>query len=315
MTDDPTLLVPDVVPPRHFGDLRDALAADGRVPADALARAKTPEETDAMLPDADAVCTFRTPDLDRAESLRWVQALSAGVDSYDREALREHDVVLTNVSGVHAEPIAEQTFAYMLAFERDLLTGIEQKRENLWMRYHGGELKGKTLGIIGLGAIGSRVAELGQAFGMTVVGTKRDPSNAPDAADEVLPADEHLAVCERADYLVLACPLTDATSELIGAPELRLLGDEGVLVNVARGEVVETDTLVGYLRGDRIRGAALDAFETEPLPEESPLWDLPNVVVTPHQAGTTPAWPRRCAEIIGANYEALCGRGEWVNQR
>lgn len=247
--------------------------------------------------------------LERAENLQWVQALSAGVDSYDREAFAEHDVVLTNASGVHAEPIGEQVLGYMLTFARRLHVGQRRKQEGTWFRYHGEELRGKTVGIVGVGAIGSRVAELTDAVGMRVVGTKRDPSSLSEdtaaVVDEIYAPEGLPKVLQQADYLVVACPLTEETRGLIGAAELRMLGREAVLVNVARGAVVDQDALTQSLRGDALRGAALDVFEAEPLPADSPLWDLPNVLITPHQAGSTPQWPQRCAAILGDNYEAL----------
>jgi len=308
-TDPPELHVAHAVPPETADDLIEAIAADGRVPEAAVTRGDTPGETEARLAEAEAVATFSLSDdqLDAA-ALEWVQALSAGVGSYDRDALADADVALTNLSGVHAEPIAEQTLGYMLTFARGLHVGQRQQADGQWLRYHGSELKGKTVGVVGVGAIGSRVAELADAVGMDVVGIKRDPGTPPAAADrlDALHGPDGLYdVLQDSDYLVLACPLTDDTEGMIGSDELRTLGRESYLVNVGRGAVVDQDALVRYLKADALAGAALDVFETEPLPEDSPLWDLPNALVTPHQSGTTPKWPERSAEIIGENYQRL----------
>ncbi|MFW5948807.1 MAG: D-2-hydroxyacid dehydrogenase [Halolamina sp.] len=298
---EPTLLLTHTVPPETSEQLLDALRAE--LPAADLLSAATPGETAERLPAADALITGRLDAdlLDDAE-IEWVQALSAGTDSYPQETLAERGIALTSAAGVHAEPIGEQVLGGMLAFERGFLDAMRQKERGSWERIEGGELQGKTLGVVGLGAIGSRVAELGSAFGMAVLGTKRDPSTAPDAVDECFGPEGYTDLCRRVDYLVLACPLTEETEGLIGADELRLLDGDAVLVNVARGAVVDEDALVRALQYGWIRGAVLDVFQTEPLPADSPLWTLSNVLLTPHMAGSTPKKAERWAEIIGENY-------------
>ena len=310
---DPTLLLTHTVSPDASEALIEALRAELSEPA--LLNAETPAEAEDLLPTADALITggLDADLLDDAD-IEWVQALSAGVDSYPQERLAARGIALTNASGVHAEPIGEQVLGAMLAFERGFLDAMEQKERRSWERIEGGELRGKTLGIVGVGAIGGRVAELGSAFGMEVLGTKRDPDTAPAAVDDCFGADEYTTVCRRADHLVLACPLTEETRGLIGAEELRLLGGDGVLVNVARGAVVEEDALVRALQYGRIRGAALDVFETEPLPADSPLWRLSNVLLTPHMAGSTPKKAERWAEIIGENYRRFADGESLVNR-
>ncbi|MEF8887249.1 MAG: D-2-hydroxyacid dehydrogenase, partial [Haloarculaceae archaeon] len=245
-----------------------------------------------------------------------IQALSSGVDFLDLEAIADNGVALTNAAGVHAEPIAEQVLGYLLTFERGIHTGIQQQQEGVWQRYSGGEIRGKTLGIVGLGAIGSRAAEYAQAFGMTVVGTKRDPDAAPEAVDEGYAPEGLFEVLGRSDYVLLSCPLTPETRGLVGRAELGAMKGDAVLVNVARGEVVDEEALIYALQQGGIRGAALDVFEEEPLPPESPLWDLPNVVVTPHMAGSTPHKFERIAEVFAANYEAFAdGRLDELTNR
>ena len=301
---EPTLLLTHTVPPETSADLLDALRAE--LPDADLLTAATLAETESLLPDADALVTGRldTELLGGAE-IDWVQALSAGVDSYPLAELEARGIALTNASGVHAEPIAEQVLGAMLAFERRFLDAMANKERESWERVEGGELHGKTLGIVGVGAIGSRVAELGAAFGMEVLGTKRDPESAPEAVDECFGPDGYIDLCRRADHLVLACPLTEETRGMIGAEAFRLLSDDAVLVNVARGAVVDEDALVRALQYGRIRGAALDVFETEPLPADSPLWNLSNVLLTPHMAGSTPKKAERWAEIVGENYRRV----------
>ncbi|WP_458189319.1 D-2-hydroxyacid dehydrogenase [Haladaptatus sp. NG-WS-4] len=312
----PTLLMTHRIAPDTASGLRDAL--DGRLPDGALVRARTGDETDELLPEADGMVTAGLSEemLDAAENLQWVQVLSAGVDHYDVDALRARDVVLTNASGVHAEPIAEQVLWYLLTFERRLHVGVRQQERGVWERFEGGELRGKTLGIVGVGAIGTRVAEVGAGLGMRVVGTKRDVTDAPAVLDDVYPADEYAEVLRQADYVVLACPLTDETRGLVGSEEFRLMPSDAVLVNIARGDVVDEAALIRALQYRQIRGAGLDVFSTEPLPAESPLWDLSNAVLTPHMAGSTPHKTERWREIIVENYDALAAgdRDEMVNR-
>jgi len=305
MDEYPQVLIPHSVGADTAVELREKVLETGSVPADAVTVARTPGESMAAAPDARATLTFRFGEdlLSAVENLAWIQAMSAGVDHLDRETIEDRGIVLTNASGIHAEPIAEQVLGYLLAFERNLQEGFRAQQRGVWERFRGGELRGKTLGIIGVGAIGTRVAELARAFGMDVVGTKRDTSTVPDAVDEIYPADRHFEVLLGADHVVVACPLTDETEGLIGADELRAMSSDAVLVNVARGEVVDQDALVRRLQQDGIGGAALDVFEEEPLPPDSPLWDLSNVLITPHMAGSTPHYLDRCVDLFARNYE------------
>jgi len=307
MDDGPTMLMGYTVSPDRKADLVAAFSDHDDLPTDAVVTADTPAASLEAAADADGVIGWRVPDewLTAGDGLRWVQALSAGVDFLPVDRFEAEGVALTNAAGVHAEPIAEQTLAYMLNFERELVEIRRHQDRGVWERPRGGELRGKTLGIIGVGAIGSRVAELGTALGMETLGTKRDTSETPDGVDELLPADEYHEVLGRSDYVVLACPLTDETEGMIGRPEFRLLSEDAVVINVARGEVVDQDALVRALQYRTIRGAALDVFEEEPLPAESPLWDLSNVIVTPHMAGTSPHQAERIADIVATNYRAL----------
>lgn len=268
--------------------------------------AETPEESLTAIEDAEVVLTLALSDeqLAAAESLSWVQAMNAGVDTYPTERLAERGITLTNSTGIHGEQIGQQVLAYLLLFERRIYEGMRQQRAGEWERYEAGELGDETLGIVGTGAIGGRVAEFGQTMGMDVVGTKRDPSTAPDAVDECYPPADLDSVLERSDYLVVACPLTDETRGLIGEAELARLDDDAVLVNIARGPIVDQDALVAALEADALRGAALDVSDPEPMPEDSPLRSMHNVVMTPHVAGSTPYYFDRAVELFARNYRA-----------
>ncbi|ELY45486.1 D-2-hydroxyacid dehydrogenase [Natronorubrum tibetense] len=266
-----------------------------------------PDEDDLLdaVVDAEIVVTGRLPEevLTAADDLRWVQALSAGTDAYDHDALDARDIALTTVSGIHAKPIAQQVLGYLLYFERRFDRAIAQQRSRTWKRYTGGELGDRTIGIVGVGAIGSQIADYCTTFDARVIGTKRDPSDAPAAVDAVYGPDDLETVLAESDYLVLACPLTEETRGLIDAEAVATLSDDAVLVNIARGEVVDQAALVDALESDELGGAALDVFDEEPLPETSPLWDRDDVLVTPHMAGSTPHYWERCADVFVRNYD------------
>lgn len=256
------------------------------------------------LKGADVLLTNRLPSrfYEDVDGLSWMQVISAGVDHYDLDALGDAGVVVTNASGVHGKPIAEHVLGYMLAFERKILTGIEQQRDRQWVRYQPGELTGKTLCVVGLGAIGSEIARIGDALGMEVVGIRGNPDRGSEYATEVRGADDLDSLLPRADYIVLACPLTEETRNLFGTDEFVSMKQSAVLVNIARGAVVGEEALIAALSSGRISGAALDVTEQEPLPKDSPLWSMPNVLVTPHVAGLTPRYWERIADIFAENY-------------
>ena len=280
--------------------------------------ARTPGESETLLADAEVLLTsYLEPALlERASSLRWIQALSAGVDTLDLDRLEERRILLTSAAGAHAQPIAEQVLGYMLVFERRLDRAIESRRRGVWERFEGGELYGRTLGVVGLGSIGVRTAELAAAVGMEVIGTKRDPDVEIDAVDRIYASDELEAVLVEADYLLVCCPLTAETEGLIGRVELGALPDDAVVVNVARGEVVDEPALIGALQQRAIRGAALDVFATEPLPPDSTLWELSNVILTPHNAGSSPRLPGRLADVFVENHAAfLAGEHDRMRNR
>jgi phosphoglycerate dehydrogenase-like enzyme len=276
--------------------------------------ASDPEESRSMLSDATVVLTFELTEeqLDAAGELGWVQAMNAGVDSYLVDALAERDIALTNATGVHREQMGQQVLGYLLVFERRIHEGMRQQRAGEWEFYQGGELGDDTLGVVGLGAVGSRVAELAETMGMDVVATKRDPSTA--TIDDCYQPDRLDGVLNVADYLVVTCGLTDETEGLIGRNELSRLDEDAVVVNVARGPVIDQSALVEALEDGDIRGAALDVSDPEPMPADSPLRLMDNVVMTPHMAGSSPYYFDRAVELFADNYRAYCA-GEQLENR
>jgi phosphoglycerate dehydrogenase-like enzyme len=302
---DPRVVLSHEFPPETTGTLDDLAAAiRAQLPDVDLTRAADFDESVALAADADVLIEHGLYDahLEAADSLEWVQSLSSGANRYDLERLEARGIALTTVSGVHGRPIAEQILTFLLAFERDLLRGIRQQERREWRRYPAGELANSVVGVVGIGSIGGRFADLADALGVTVLGVRRDPDETHPSVDEMYGPDDLHHVLGRADYAVLACPLTDATRRLIGSAELSSLGNDGVLVNVARGAVVDQAALETAIQTGDLRGAALDVFEAEPLPPESPLWQQSNVIVTPHNAGGSPQFPQRCADVFAENY-------------
>ena len=301
MTDRPIVLVPHLVMARGTEPM--AAAIRDRLEDVDLRVATEEAETLEHAPDAEVIVTHRVSDdlLDAAIGLRWVHSLSAGLDHFDLGSLEERGLILTNSSGIHAQPIGEHVLGALLHFERGFARAVGQQHRNEWNRFGATELADRTVAVVGVGAIGTRVVELCDAVGAETVGVKRDPTEAPDALADCLTPDRLHDALERADCAVLACPLTDETRGMIDAEALAALG-EGVLVNIARGEVVDEDALVEALDVGGLRGAALDVFAEEPLPEDSPLWDFENVLLTPHVAGTTPHYWERAADQFAENY-------------
>ena len=240
-----------------------------------------------------------------AEKLRWVHCFNAGTDHPIFARLLERGICLTNSPGASALPIAHSAIAGLLALARRLPLFAAAQRERHWLEAGAVEpptdLAGETLAIVGLGGIGSEIARLGRALGLHVVGVRRSPPDARLAVDEWVPPARLRDLLPRIHWLALACPLSDETRGWIDAEALALLPDGAHVINVARGEIVDEQALVAELRSGRIAGAYLDVFEIEPLPESSPLWSLPNVIVTPHAAALSAGNQARQAEIFLAN--------------
>lgn len=251
------------------------------------------DEAEAMreIADADiALSSTITPALfGAAKRLRWIHSPAAGVGRLLFPEMRASDVVLTNSSGLHANPVAEHVFGLAIALSRQFQVAIRRQPEHRFAKDEIGQVRvlhGHYLGIVGLGAIGSAVARLGVAFGMHVIAVRRHPeSGAPEGVEQVFGHEQLHALLAASDYVVLAAPLTAETTGLISARELRLMKRTAFLINVARGKLVRERELAEELAKGTIAGAGLDVFEHEPLDPRSPLWDLPNVIITPHTSG------------------------------
>ncbi len=275
--------------------------------------ARQMEEVPGLLEDAPVLVTFRWSDDWIRPGLRWVQSISAGTDQYPLEALRENGTVLTSARGVHEVQVSEHAIALLLAMTRGVAESARQQEKHNWQWPPVADLSGLTVGVLGLGTIGEGVARRLSAFGMQVIGTKRDPGSYRGVASSVLGPDDTREVFRRADAVIITLPGGEETRGVVGADELAEL-QGGWLVNVGRGSVVDTGALVDALEAGVVRGAALDVFEDEPLPPESNLWDVPNLLITPHVAGSSPNYGPRLAAVMESNLPAFRGEGDWVNR-
>jgi phosphoglycerate dehydrogenase-like enzyme len=285
-----------------------AEALRARLPEHTVQLARTPAEERTLVADARVVTGITVDEavLDDADRLDLFACTFAGTDHVPVNALTERGVAVTNAGGIHAPGIAEQTIANMLIFARRLHEGWRRKQRGEWRHFQSFEFAGSTVTVVGLGSIGTHVVDRLAGFDVETIGVRYTPSKG-GPTDEVIgfESDAIHDALARSDYVVLACPLTETTRALIGPAELATLPPHAVVVNAARGGIVDTDALVSALRTSGIRGAALDVTDPEPLPGDHPLWDLENCLITPHTGGHTPRHWERLADIVAENLEAL----------
>lgn len=284
----------------------------------------TLDELAARLPEADVLVIsglWRDFLLDYAPRLRLIQSIGAGVDQFAQEDLRSRGIRLASARGVNRNAVAEHAMAMVLALARHLHTGRDNQRAHHWrsmisdLTQREDELGGKTMLIVGMGGIGARLAQLAKAFDMRVLATKRNPATGPTLADALYSPDQLLALLPQADFVVLTCPLTPETELLINAQALAAMKPSAYLINMARGRVVDEPALLAALGEKRIAGAGLDIFWDEPLPADSPFWDLEQVLITPHTAGETRRYEENVIDILLENVARLQrGETELFNQ-
>ncbi len=296
--------------------------------------ARKPEEIADLIKDIDVLYTFSAlPMPEDAPRLRWVQMHTAGVDNIlDHPLYTNSEVMFTTTSGIHVVQMAEYVFGMILAFAHKIPQMLEDQRSAEWPekkfeRYKPFELYGATLGIIGYGSIGRQVARIGQAFGMRVVAVKSDMRNLKlerfilpntgdpegEIPDRYYPIKALRSFLTECDFVVIALPLTDATHHLITAKALEAMKPSAMLINVARGDVIDEEALAHALQGGKIGGAALDVFNQEPLPADSPLWKLPNTIISPHVSGYSPHYDERSADVFAENSRRFLAEEPLIN--
>jgi phosphoglycerate dehydrogenase-like enzyme len=271
------------------------------------------DELSEHLHNAEVLCAYNVPDRWRelAPRLRWLQYPGAGIDTLRQTGLLDpkSGLIITTATGIHSTTISEYVFGSMLMFNWNwpqmvrLQDGHVWARSASWYNLGGRELTDQTLGIVGLGSIGRRIAQLGHAFGMRVIAMRRSSSEGEKDADvdQVFPASQLHELLAMSDYVVISVPLTPQTEKLIGEAELRAMRPSAYLVNIARGRVIDEQALIRALREGWIAGAGLDVAEEEPLPPENPLYSMPNVILTPHISGASVHYDERLAALFAEN--------------
>lgn len=284
MSDPVVVLVFATLEERHIAQLRSVDPRVRVVAATDLARAIE------LAPQAEIMVGWNVPReaVQRAPKLRWIHSTAAGVDQLLHPEVLEREIVITSSSGIH-QPLVEHVFAMVLALTRRLHIAIRNQVHRRWERRQatGDEVRGKTMGVLGLGHIGAEIAEKAHVFGMRVIGTKRTPADVPHV-DRIYPPDELREVLRASDVVVIALPLTSDTRGLLGEAAFRAMKRTALVINIGRGPIVQEAALVRALQEGWIGGAGLDVFEREPLPADSPLWGMEHVIITPHVSG---GWP------------------------
>lgn len=284
----------------HFGLLKAVPNLEVLTPA-------SPEQATALAKEADVIYGKPTPELlAAAPNVKWYQAPSAGVDFvHQMPGFAESNVVLTNTRGAHAPSIAEHAFSMLLALTRGIpTTGDWQKRKH-WGRDEGyrmpKEIRGSTVVIVGYGQIGRAIAKVARGFDMKVIAVDRNVMTGDEFVERVAGIDELHHALAQADVVMVTAPYTPETHHLLDAQAFDTVKRGAYLIVVSRGGIVDEPALVDALKNGKIAGAGLDVLEKEPLPADSPLWELPNVIITPHLAGSSDQKERRCVEILIEN--------------
>jgi phosphoglycerate dehydrogenase-like enzyme len=290
------------------------LAEDATLPPDDLARVEVALFSDDFFVNYPAF--FRTAKA--APNLRWLHVATAGVDGPLFAGFIERGVRLTSSTGANAEPIAHSAIAGLLAIERGFTHFMANQREHRWEWLPDDQtprdLRGQVMVVVGLGSIGKHIARLAKAFEMHVIGIRRSPRRDDDPVDELHPPAALLDVLPRCDWLVVATPLTPETERMIGAREFAALPRGARFLNVGRGAVVDEAALIDALQSGQLSGAYLDVFETEPLPADSPLWDMPRVIISPHQSSRSRGNAGRVAAIFFDNLPRYARGEPMVNE-
>jgi phosphoglycerate dehydrogenase-like enzyme len=283
----------------------------------------TADELAARISDFDVLSIsmlWRNEFIARAPRLAFIQSISAGIDQYDRAALAAAGIRLASAQGVNAEAVAQHAMALILALTRQLHLARDNQAKRHWrgmiseLAKREDELTGKTLLIVGLGRIGSRLAALARAFGMRTLATKRDAATGAGAVDAVFPEQRLAELLPQADVVALTCPLTADTERLIDAKALAAMKPSALLINVARGRVVDEPALIAALKEQRIAAAGIDCTVDEPLAPSSPLWALDNALITPHTAGETRRYEDNVIDLLLENLDRIWrGKGELRN--
>ncbi|WP_173917114.1 D-2-hydroxyacid dehydrogenase [Halobacillus sp. Marseille-Q1614] len=266
------------------------------------------EEAEQHLPKADVFLTYgedlTNERIEKAENLRWIMVLSAGMDRMPFKKIEEQNILVTNVRGIHAKPMAEYAISMLLQVSRNAKTLWQRERDHKWdRRVPMTELNHQTLVCLGTGAIAQETARLAKAFQMKTIGVSRSGSDQPHF-DEVYTVEEFDRALSHADYCVAVLPSTPETSYMLQKQHFKMMAEHAVFLNMGRGDLVKSKAVLEAVREGFIAHAVLDVFEEEPLPEDHPFWEEENVTVTPHLSGISPQYLPRAFEVFERNLTA-----------
>ena len=266
------------------------------------------DEAKAAVADADILFAFgaslKADFFENAPRLKWVHAMGTGVDGIVDSKHIDKNVLVTSTRGIHGTPMSEAAIMFMLTMARNFRRTLEQQAQQVWNRFFPQLLSGKTVGILGVGLIAEDLAPRCKALGMTVVGISRS-ARKPPGFDRIAPRDNLPAAVADLDFLVILVPYEPETYHIVDERVLAAMKPSAFLVNIARGGVIDEPALIRALNEERIAGAALDAYETEPLPKGHPMWTTKNVIVSPHMTGTWDGYMVACFEQFAQNYQCF----------
>lgn len=272
-------------------------------------------EMEKQIVDADILITFKfsMEMLEKAKKVKWIQALSAGIDSYPLDEIKKRGIILTNGRGIHKIHMAEYAICVMIMLARNIHTMLQNKYEGKWDRkINQGEIYGSTLGILGLGSIGMEIAKKAKLMGMHVIGVRGSISDV-EYVDKIYLPDDMAQVFRTSDFIINLLPSIQNTFKIIDKKYFDIMKQDACFINMGRGNTVNEDDMIQALKNGKIRALASDVFFTEPLPEDSPLWEMENVIITPHICGESNKYIERALPIIENNIKAFKDEGEFVN--
>ena len=278
-----------------------AALCKGERNGDAEATAKL----NALLPQAEVAFGLKFPDdmIARAPNLKWIQVFLAGIDGFKAKGLLPDNIVFAKTAGIQGTTMAESIIVRMLMFAKQMPTYFQQKLAKTWERSESITLRGKTLGILGLGNVGKELARLAKAFGMRVIANRRSAKKVGRAqnVDLLLPSSHLHQLLKESDFVALTLPLTPDTEKMIGTKEFDAMKSSAYIINISGGQIIDEDALIVALESKQIAGAGLDVFAVEPLPQESVLWTMPNVIISPHIAASMDGYPELATELFCEN--------------
>jgi phosphoglycerate dehydrogenase-like enzyme len=260
---------------------------------------------DALLPQAEVAFGLKFPDamIARAPNLKWIQVFLAGIDGFKAKGLLPDRIVFTKTAGIQGTAMAETIISRMLMFAKNAPLYFQGKLTKTWERKESITLRGKTLGIMGLGNVGKELARIAKAFGMRVIANRRSTKKVGRAknVDLLLPSSDLHQLLKESDFVALTLPLTPDTEKMLGVKEFEMMKNSAYIINISRGQIIDEEALIKALKSNHIAGAGLDVVAIEPLPQNSKLWDMPNVIISPHVAASMDDYPELATDLFCEN--------------